>query len=298
MISSGHDILLSPSCIVHSVWTASTANHSSCQEEVVSAGLASSVSPGKTTPVCRPDQSVLLLIALHCSSGALCSKSFHFGIGHSPSPLEISAGNGLVLCGLVLEWRLKEFRVPFDWLLYSVVIIIIQGLTCLILEIKVPTMKRDDREYYSRLARACRTRGEDTGPFYGSNGYFHMSGSSVGLTALLISLPGLWLAMYLIPKSWKRLPESAMRRIHWKKIKLGLSTIVLLFLSYLLAGCIMLLVDVSGEVKENNWGYGQTTAVLLWAPFFFETIAETVSKYVHHPQGFRILKMLQSMRGN
>jgi len=203
-----------------------------------------------------------------------------------------------LLCGLVLEWRLKEFRVPFDWLLYSVVIIIIQGLTCLILEIKVPTMKRDDREYYSRLARACRTRGEDTGPFYGSNGYFRMSGSSVGLTALLISLPGLWLAMYLIPKSWKRLPESAMRRIHWKKIKLGLSTIVLLLLSYLLAGCIMLLVDVSGEVKENNWGYGQTTAVLLWAPFFFETIAETVSKYVHYPQGFRILKMLQSMRGN
>ena len=97
MLSSGHDILLSPSCIVHSVWTASTANHSSCEEEVVSAGLASSVSPGKTTPVCRPDQSVLLLIALHCSSGALCSKSFHFGIGHSPSPLEISAGNGLVL---------------------------------------------------------------------------------------------------------------------------------------------------------------------------------------------------------
>ena len=48
-----------------------------------------------------------------------------------------------LLCGLVLEWRLKEFRVPFDWLLYSVVIIIIQGLTCLILEIKVPTMKRD-----------------------------------------------------------------------------------------------------------------------------------------------------------
>ncbi|PVH72662.1 hypothetical protein DL98DRAFT_595823 [Cadophora sp. DSE1049] len=191
-----------------------------------------------------------------------------------------------LLCGLVLEWRLKDFRVPFEWLLYSVMIILIQGLTCLILEIRVPTMPEDDRKYYSRLATACRTRGGDTGPFYGSNGYFYVTGRSVGVTAFLIGLPGLWLVMYLIPKSWKRLPEPAVRRIHWKKIKLGLSGLVLFFLSVLLASCIRLLVNVSAEVNENNWGYGQTTAVLLWAPFFFEVVTETIK----HERGLRAIK--------
>ncbi|KAH7393575.1 hypothetical protein BKA64DRAFT_676526 [Cadophora sp. MPI-SDFR-AT-0126] len=181
-----------------------------------------------------------------------------------------------LLCGLVLEWRLKDFNIPFEWLLYSVIINLSQGFTCIALEKRFPPIREENSKYYQQLSKACHKIGEDTGPYYGNNSYFYISVASSGLTALLIALPGLWLIMYLIPKSWKRLPEPVMRRIHWKKIKLWLSGIVLFFLSYLLAGCVKLLVDVSGKVRDKKWGYGQTTAVLLWAPLFFEAITETI----------------------
>jgi len=30
---------------------------------------------------------------------------------------------------------------------------------------------------------------------------------------------------------------------------------------------------------EEKWGYGQTTAILLWFPFFFSAIKEIISNY-------------------
>lgn len=33
------------------------------------------------------------------------------------------------------------------------------------------------------------------------------------------------------------------------------------------------------QFQDNQWGYGQTTAVLLWVPFFWDAIEEMTSKY-------------------
>ncbi|KAK0099659.1 hypothetical protein ONS96_008155 [Cadophora gregata f. sp. sojae] len=194
-----------------------------------------------------------------------------------------------LLCGLVLEWRLKEFSIPFEWVLYSVVIILSQGLTCVALEQGFPVMVDEDSMYYFQLSDACDDIDGNGGPFYGfKTDIFYFSRGETGMTALLIALPGIWLVMYLIPTHWKRLPEPAMRRLHWKKIKLGLSALIFLFLSYLFAGCIMLSVSVSQTVQENEWGYGQSTAVLLWAPFFFEAISNTIK----HERSLRAIKQV------
>ena len=184
-----------------------------------------------------------------------------------------------LLCGLVLEWRLKDFSIPFEWLLYSVTIVLSQGLTCIVLEKRFPTVPEDDSVYYERLSNACDEINMGANAFYGLNSYFFASvGMTIETTAVLVGLPGIWLIMYLIPKSWKRLPEPVLRRMYWKKIKLVLSAFVLFMITYLFAGCIVILVDVSKDVKEDNWGYGQTTAVLIWAPFLLESIKETISK--------------------
>ena len=37
---------------------------------------------------------------------------------------------------------------------------------------------------------------------------------------------------------------------------------------------------ISGDLfRDNEWGFGQTTAILLWAPFAWNTLKESISKY-------------------
>ena len=94
--------------------------------------------------------------------------------------------------------------------------------------------------------------------------------------SILFGVLGIALARYL----GKIIPQ-------WVK-KHGLNIFVTLLLLYYVSVIIVdavklnnvrrILEKMSGGVVQNDWGYGETTAILLWAPFVWATIKETVSE--------------------
>ncbi|KAH7321897.1 hypothetical protein BKA65DRAFT_513218 [Rhexocercosporidium sp. MPI-PUGE-AT-0058] len=187
-----------------------------------------------------------------------------------------------LLCGLALEWRLKDFTIPLEWLLCSFAVALSEGLASIALRLRFQPVPEKERPYYHSLAVACDKQVNVTRTAY----YFtkdYRAGRSIEESVFLICLPAAWLIMFLIPQNWKRLPEPVIRRVHWKECKLVLSGVLVGFLSYTLAFSIRSLLYFRHEAQhisqkdfqDTSWGYGQTTAVLIWAPFSYEAIKET-----------------------
>ncbi|KAH6698951.1 hypothetical protein BKA61DRAFT_621723 [Leptodontidium sp. MPI-SDFR-AT-0119] len=199
--------------------------------------------------------------------------------------------------GLVLEHALG-FTFALEWLSLSTILLYFQILTWILIRVKFSTAPKADLSYYHTLAEACHSQYNvmSSATYPGENqvlnttSYFTpdvqriRSSTAMTLLGLLIGMwVGLGLLLLLISILWKRLPKGFTSFVDWKEWMIWPINVGFLGSFYFVVSAIISLADAQrraqhvsiDEFQDNSWGYGQTTAVLIWVSFLFEAVKET-----------------------
>ncbi|KAG4434181.1 hypothetical protein IFR05_010339 [Cadophora sp. M221] len=202
-----------------------------------------------------------------------------------------------LLIGLLFEHALG-FTMSLGWIILSTVLLFFQILTWILIREKFSTAPKEDLSYYQTLAEACHsqynimssTSYPSENELLNTTSYFtpdvqRIRSSSATLVVIMwtAALAGGCLLWLLISILWKRLPTSFTNFIDWKEWMIFLANVCCLGDFYFVVSALLYLTDAQrraqhvsiDEFQDNSWGYGQTTAVLIWVPFLFEAVKET-----------------------
>jgi hypothetical protein len=188
---------------------------------------------------------------------------------------------GLILCSNA-DHSLNKTRVSWELLMYYYILFFAQMATS-------STSKIPDKDVYSLLAKECHKQHQfinviSSGVDGGDKLKWMSVGGGIGICFILFVIfgsahvPAVLATPFKI--MWRNIPA-------WVKRHADIVSHFVMVLGY--AGTIPLnlyrlnrirnLVLQTSQSVEESWGYGQTTAVLLWFPFLFYAVKETISTH-------------------
>ena len=169
---------------------------------------------------------------------------------------------------------MNKASLGWEWQLYYLAIGIAQLATSCVIEVP-------NRKIYKDLATQCRTQHHfinlSTYLPASEKGTMTLKWYGIGVSGgLLISVLGIVFGKFLLKITPAWLRKHGEVTFFIIILLMNVSSIVV---NAIVVGDVRnILKKLSGDqLPDNGWGYGQTTAVLLWVPFFWSLLKETMS---------------------